>query len=73
VIVFATSAGTYLGVWLQQISLRFTNAGIAQTLLATSPLFVLPLAAWRGKAVSLRAIAGVRVALGGIGLLLGLM
>jgi len=71
VIVFATFTGTYLGIWLQQTSLKFTNAGIAQTLLATSPLFVLPIAACRGEAVSRRAILGALIALGGIGLLFG--
>jgi len=72
VIIFATFTGTYLGIWLQQTSLKFTNAGIAQTLLATSPLFVLPIVARRGEAISLRAIVGILVALGGIGLLVGL-
>ena len=71
-IIFATFTGTYLGIWLQQISLKLTNAGIAQTLLATSPLFVLPIAAWRGEKVSIRAIVGVLIALVGIGLLVGL-
>lgn len=72
VIVCATFAGNYLAIWLQQTSLKFTNAGTAQTLLATSPLFVLPITAWRGEAISPRAIVGVLVALGGIGLLFGL-
>jgi len=70
-IVFATFTGTYLGIWLQQTSLKLTNAGIAQTLLATSPLFVLPIAAWRGEKISIRAIVGVLVAFVGIGLLVG--
>ncbi len=72
VIVFATFAGNYLAIWLQQTSLKLTNAGTAQALLATSPLFVLPIAAWRGEKISPRAIVGVLVALGGIGLLFGL-
>jgi drug/metabolite transporter (DMT)-like permease len=54
---------------LQQISLKFTEAGIAKSLGATSPLFVLPLAIWMGEVVSLRAILGVLVALAGVGLL----
>jgi drug/metabolite transporter (DMT)-like permease len=69
-IVTATSfAGTYLGIWLQQIALKYTKAGIAQSLSATSPLFVIPLAIWSGEPVSFRAILGVLVALGGVWLL----
>jgi drug/metabolite transporter (DMT)-like permease len=62
-------ASTYLAIWLQQISLKYAPAGIAQSLSATSPLFVIPLAIGIGEKVSLRAIAGVLVALGGIWLL----
>lgn len=60
---------TYLGIWLQQTAFKYTATGIAQALLATSPLFVLPIAIWMGDKVSLRALLGVLVALGGIGLL----
>ena len=68
-LVFATFAGTYLGIWLVQVSLKLTDAGIAQTLFATSQLFVLPMAAVRGEKISFRAIAGACVALAGVGLL----
>lgn len=61
---------TYLGIWLQQISLKYTAAGIAQSLLATSPLFVLPMAALLGDRISPRAILGVAIALSGVWLLL---
>ena len=69
VLLGAILLGTYLALWLQQVSLQRVPAGIAQTLFATSPLFVLPLAAWTGERVSPRAIVGVVVALGGVGLL----
>lgn len=69
IIILTAFAGTYLGIWLQQISLKFAPAGIAQTLTATSPLFVLPIAAWQGEKVTLRAFAGVLLALIGITLL----
>ena len=65
--------GTYLAIWLQQISLQYTAAGIAQTLFATSPLFILPIAAAMGERVSPRAVLGVLVALGGVGLIFGLL
>lgn len=60
---------TYLGIWLQQTSLKYSPAGIAQALSNTSPLFVLPIAVWMGDVVSVRAILGVCVALSGIWLL----
>lgn len=63
-------ASTYLAMWLQQISLKHTATGIAQSLSATSPLFVIPIALWQGEKVSWRGILGVLVALGGVGLLL---
>lgn len=69
-IITLTSFGsTFLGIWLQQISFKFTSTGIAQTLLATSPLFVIPIAAVRGEKISMRGILGVSIALMGIGLL----
>lgn len=71
-LLFAVLTGTYLAVWLQQVALKHTSAGVAQTLLATSPLFVLPFAAWKGERITARAVVGVVVALSGIGLLFGL-
>jgi drug/metabolite transporter (DMT)-like permease len=62
--------GTYLGIWLQQVAFKYSPAGIAQSLLATSPLFVLPLAALLGDRVTGRAVLGVLVALGGVWLLI---
>jgi drug/metabolite transporter (DMT)-like permease len=63
---------TYLGIWLQQTAFKYTATGIAQALLATSPLFVLPIAIVMGERVTPRAFLGALVALGGIGLLFGL-
>jgi drug/metabolite transporter (DMT)-like permease len=61
---------TYLGIWLQQIALKYTATGIAQALLATSPLFVLPMAAALGDRINTRAILGVVIALVGLWILL---
>ncbi len=69
VIILTAFGSTYLGIWLQQTSLKFSPTGIAQTLLATSPLFVIPLAAFMGEKISLRSILGVLVSIAGIGLL----
>ncbi len=57
---------TYLGIWLQQISLKYAATGIAQALSSTSPLFVIPIVLLRGEPVSLRAMIGAGLALGGI-------
>lgn len=66
----ASFFATYLGIWLQQVSLKYTETGIAQALLATSPLFVLPMAVLLGEKLSWRAILGVAISLGGVWLLL---
>ncbi len=69
-VAIASLIGTYLGIWLQQTALKYTAAGIAQALLATSPLFVLPMAAVLGEKISRRAVLGVAIALVGVWLLL---
>ncbi len=69
IITLAAFGSTYLGIWLQQTSLKFAPTGIAQTLLATSPLFIIPIAAIRGEKITIRSILGVSIALVGIGLL----
>ena len=69
VIILVAFGSTYLGIWLQQISLKLAPTGVAQTLLATSPLFVLPIAVVMGEKLSLRAILGALVALAGIAFL----
>lgn len=68
-LLLASILGTYLAIWLQQTSLKFALAGISQSLGAMSPIFVLPLAAWTGDRVSLRAILGAVVAVSGVALL----
>lgn len=68
-VAIAAFGSTYLGIWLQQTSLKFAPTGIAQTLLATSPIFILPIMALMGEKVSIRAILGVLLAVGGISLL----
>lgn len=70
IIIAATAfASTFLAIWLQQTALKYTATGIAQALSATSPLFVIPIAALMGDRVSLRAIVGAIVALIGVWIL----
>lgn len=71
IITITAVFSTYLGIILQQTAFKYTATGIAQALLATSPLFVLPIAMGMGEVVSPRAFLGVLVALAGIGLLFG--
>jgi drug/metabolite transporter (DMT)-like permease len=66
ILVATAFASTYLGIWLQQTALKYTPTGIATTLLATSPLFILPIAKVMGEKISFRAILGVIIALIGI-------
>ena len=70
VMIAATAfASTFLAIWLQQTALKYAAAGIAQALGATSPLFVIPIAVLMGDRVTLRAVLGAIVALGGIWIL----
>ena len=62
-------ASTYLGIWLQQTAFKFAPAGVAHTLLATSPLFVLPIVTALGEKISYRSIMGAIIALVGVSLL----
>jgi drug/metabolite transporter (DMT)-like permease len=66
IIAVASFFSTFLGIWLQQIALKYSPTGIAQTLGATSPLFVLPMAKVLGEKLSGRAIGGAVVALIGV-------
>jgi drug/metabolite transporter (DMT)-like permease len=69
ILVITAFYSTYLGIWLQQTALKYAQTGIATTLLATSPLFILPIAKLRGEKISFRAILGVIIALIGITIL----
>lgn len=61
---------TYIGIWLQQLALKYAPAGIAQALSATSPIFVIPFAAIvMQERVSIQAVLGAVMALGGVWLL----
>ena len=71
-IMFTVFIGTFMGIWLQQISLKYAAAGVAQTLFATSPLFVIPIVAVMGESISLRALLGATLAIVGIGFIFGL-
>ncbi|WP_009632890.1 DMT family transporter [Synechocystis sp. PCC 7509] len=62
----AAFMGTYLGIWLQQTAIKFTEVGIALTLTNTAPIFILPISVFIGEKPSIRAILGAGVAIFGI-------
>lgn len=69
-LLLAAFLGTYLGIWLLMASLSWTKVGIAATLSATSPLFVLPLAAlFTGERITLRALIGTVISIVGVAIL----
>lgn len=68
-LVAATLVGTFLGLFLQQLSYKQTDVGVAQTLIATSALFVLPAVAIGGERINARAVAGAVVAVTGVAVL----
>ncbi len=61
--------GPFLGVTLSLVAVKFTSAGIAQTLMSLTPvLIILPSVLIFKEKVSLREIAGAFVAVGGVAL-----
>ena len=61
--------GTFCAIWLQQIALRYTSAGITQTLLASCPLFGMLIAVYQGQRQPLAVWGGLLLGLVGITLL----
>ncbi len=68
-VLLATLLGTLFGIVCQQASLKFTSAGVSQTLIATSVLFVLPISLVRGHRPSRRAIIGSIVGVVGVAII----
>jgi drug/metabolite transporter (DMT)-like permease len=70
-ILAASVIGPYLGVWLSLVSIKLTETGVALTLMAMTPIFVIPLSARVfGERPTLRAIAGTVLAVAGVVVLL---
>ncbi len=67
----ASLVGTYCGIWLAQTALlRARSTGVATTLLATSPVFALPIAHVAGhEKMTFRAVFGVLTTIAGIAVL----
>ena len=62
--------GPYLGVWLSLIAIQRTHVGIASTLMALPPVFLLPIGrlVFR-ESIGVQAILGTLIAIGGVAML----
>ena len=69
--IFAGSlVGPFIGVWLSQIAIQNTYVGIASTLMALTPVFLLPVAKYYDKEnISSRAVFGTVIALVGVAII----
>lgn len=62
--------GPFLGVWLSLIAIQHAYIGIASTLMALPPIFLLPLSYWIFKEkITLSAVLGTVVAVVGVSLI----
>lgn len=69
-LAIACFIGTFLGIWLSMVGLLMAPAGVAATLMSTSPLFVIPLAALVDREpITARAVVGASIAIAGVALL----
>jgi uncharacterized membrane protein len=64
----AIVVGTFLALWLQQIALKYASPAIAQTLIATSPIFILFIYMVRGERVTPKQGIGTLLAIAGVSL-----
>ncbi len=69
-ILIASVIGPFIGVWLSLVAIQLTKVGVASTLMALPPLFLIPIGYFYFKErISSRAIAGTFIALAGVALL----
>ena len=62
--------GPFLGVWLSLVAARAANVGVAATIMATTPVLVIPLVMVSERyRPSLRALAGTAVTIAGVAML----
>jgi drug/metabolite transporter (DMT)-like permease len=58
--------GPFIGVWFSMVAVQHAHVGIASTLMALSPIFLIPLGHWIfHEQISPRSVAGTVVALAG--------
>jgi drug/metabolite transporter (DMT)-like permease len=67
--VWATFAGPFIGVSLSLMAVQYTEAGIASTLMALTPIFILwPSSFFFGQKVTTKEIAGAVISVVGVSL-----
>ena len=64
----AILVGTFMTLWLQQVALKHANPAVAQTLIATSPIFILLFAWLKGENPKKSTLVGTSMAVLGISL-----
>ncbi|MGA1848753.1 MAG: DMT family transporter [Thermoplasmatota archaeon] len=65
--MLGTTVGPFLGVWASYVAIEYAPIGIASTLMALAPLFMIPLSYLIFKEKpSLRAIIGTSIAIAGV-------
>lgn len=69
-IAIGTVIGPFLGVWLSQIAIQKSYVGIASTLMAMTPIVILPISKFYYREnVSFRAVIGTVIALIGVAII----
>lgn len=63
----AVTCGTWLGIWLSQVGYKHTSIAVAMTLMATTPLFAIPMVRIvYGYPITLRSVVGAAIAMAGV-------
>jgi drug/metabolite transporter (DMT)-like permease len=69
-ITAGTAIGPVLGMLCYVSALKFTNTGLVSTVVATSPLFALPITRWRyGTRIGWDTVLAAAVAVAGVGMI----
>lgn len=69
-VIAGSIVGPTLGVWLSMVAVQMIPVGIASTIMATRPIMMLPLSKWfYDEKISIRAIIGTIIALGGVAII----
>ncbi|OHU87999.1 MULTISPECIES: DMT family transporter [Pseudoalteromonas] len=62
--------GTFIGLWLQLVSVKYTDPAIAQTIFATAPLMVMTIGFAKREPITFNMVLGGCLALVGVAVLL---
>lgn len=69
-IIRGTIAGPFIGIWLSLVAVQLAPVGLAATLMALPPIFLIPIERiWYGTRVSNRGIVGTVIAIIGVALI----